>query len=255
MRLFYKYSLNRTSYSHKITKKKKRMIKESFVARYKAMMEEQHQEKPFNPYYRFAVKSVLSKVAPGQFYTKEELKQLEEIEYSLFTSESSMKEEIVMNNKKRHHSSNAIAPPPPSLPPELPIRVTNMIAALNGTDIRYVMCKNLFATDLSKGHNRLSLPGGQIFVTKEEKKILDSRDEDDKPVGFEVVVLDPSFRRYIMVLKKWNMNSGILNLMQRWNRLLKENKWTRDNYVNHELDIWSFRVNGQLHFTLNNKDS
>ncbi|RHN61171.1 hypothetical protein MtrunA17_Chr4g0033741 [Medicago truncatula] len=172
------------------------------------MMEKQHQEKPFNPYYRFAVKSVLSKVAPGQFYTKEELKQLEEIEYSLFTSESSMKEEIVMNSsddegstserrakpkkkkKEPNEHGNAIVPPPPSLPPELPIRVRNMIAALNGTDIRYVMCKNLFATDLSKGHNRLSLPGGQIFVTKEEKKILDSRDKDDKPVGFEVIVLE-----------------------------------------------------------------
>ena len=238
-------------------------------------MEEQHQEKPFNPYYRFAVKSILSKVAPDQFYTKEELKQLEEIEYSLFTSESAMKEEI-MNNKKRHHSSddegstserraktqkkkkkkkpnqhgNAIVP----LPPELPIRVRNMIAAMNGTDIRYVMCKKLFATDLSKGHNRLSLPGGQIFLTKEEKKILDSRDEDDKPVGFEVVVLDPSFRRYMMVLKKWNKNSGILNLMKRWNRLWKENNWTTDNKLHHQLDIWSFRVNGQLHFTLNNKE-
>jgi hypothetical protein len=240
------------------------------------MMEEQHQEKPFNPYYRFGVKSVLSKVAPGQFYTEEELKQLKEIEYSLFTSESTMKEEIMNNNssddegstserrakprkKKRkkepNQHGNAIVPPPPSSPPELPIRVRNMIDVMNGTDIRYVMCKKLFATDLSKGHNRLSLPGGQIFLTKEEKDILDSRDKDDKPVGFDVVVLDPSFRRYIMVLKKWNMNSGILNLMQHWNLLWQENNWTTDNKLNHELDIWSFRVNGQLHFTLNNKDA
>jgi len=129
-----------------------------------------------------------------------------------------------------------------------------MIAALNGTDIRYVMCKKLFSTDLSKGHGRLSMPGGQFFLTRTEKDILDTR-EDDKPIGFDVVVLDPSFRRYIMVLKKWNMSCGVLNLMKHWKHLLNRNKWTTDNKLDHELDIWSFRVNGQLHFTLNNKES
>jgi hypothetical protein len=88
-----------------------------------------------------------------------------------------------------------------------------MIANLNGTDIKYVMRKKLFSTDLSEHHNRLSLTCKENYLTQTEKEILDAK-EDNKPVDLEVVVLDPNFRDFTMSLKKWNMSSGIYIFMK-----------------------------------------
>jgi hypothetical protein len=81
-----------------------------------------------------------------------------------------------------------------------------MIANLNGTDIKYVMRKKLFSTDLSEHHNRLSLTCKENYLTQTEKEILDAK-EDNKLVDLEVVVLDPNFRDLEvvvnMLLKMW----------------------------------------------------
>jgi len=70
----------------------------------KAMMEEQHQEKPFNPYYRFGIKSVLSKVAPD-LYTEEELTELEEIEEEIMNNSTSERRAKPQKKKKEKKST------------------------------------------------------------------------------------------------------------------------------------------------------
>ncbi|KAL5055773.1 hypothetical protein RYX36_036455 [Vicia faba] len=91
------------------------------------------------------------------------------------------------------------------------------------------------------------------FLTEIEKATLDTK-EDKRPVGLEVVVLDPYFREFDMLLKKWNMATCVYNLMKNWNHLLKKNNWVEHNKLHHRLHIWSFRINDKLHFVLDNEN-
>ncbi|XP_050919493.1 B3 domain-containing protein At2g24670-like [Lathyrus oleraceus] len=142
---------------------------------------------------------------------------------------------------------------PLSPPPELPNHVNNMISVLNGNDIKYIMCKTLFMSDLSYNNNRLSMPITQIrsnFLTEIEKTILETRDQEGKPVGLKVIVLDPYFNEFPLSLKKWNMSTtSVYNLVQDWSPVLLENNFKE----NQKLDIWSFRVNDNLYFLLDTK--
>ncbi|XP_050919502.1 B3 domain-containing protein At2g24670-like [Lathyrus oleraceus] len=105
----------------------------------------------------------------------------------------------------------------------------------------------------SYNNNRLSMPITQIrsdFLTEIEKTILETRDQEGKPVGLKVIVLDPCFNEFSLSLKKWNMNTtSVYNLVQDWSPVLLENNFKE----NQKLDIWSFRVNDKLYFLLDTK--
>lgn len=250
-------------------------------------MEETKGSRRFNPFVHPILTRVLSLAAP-HLYTKEELALIEEIHQnyyhqSSFTSNNNTVEERkeeTMNSKKRSHFSSDEGskshygkeerrvkpkksekkptkkdePMPTSPPPELPIHVKKMIKGLNGTDIKFVMCKKLFNTDLKPYNNRLSLPLGEIkcdFLTEKENEILDAKNKDGKPLGLDVTVLDPYFREFTMVFKKWQMGTScVYNLVKNWKFLLSCNDMQKGN----ELNIWCFRVDGKLYFTLNNKE-
>ncbi|KAI5419594.1 hypothetical protein KIW84_043671 [Lathyrus oleraceus] len=210
---------------------------------------------------------VLSQLAP-QYYTKEELEKIEKIKQNLYKVEGEkvdnktkyfssddcctsyeerrVKSKILKNSVLKKHAKQ-IQPLPP---PELPIHLKNLINVLDGRDIKYVMCKTLFNSDLSEYNNRLSMPLSQIksdFLTEIEKATLNTKDQQDKPVGLEVIVLDPNHKEFAMSLKKWNMNTtSVYNIVQNWTLILKENKFKEKQKVN----IWSFRVNNKLHILL-----
>ena len=136
-------------------------------------------------------------------------------------------------------------------PPILPINIKNKIKELNGTDIRYIMSKKLFASDIKDDQNRLLMPLKEHelnFLTKDEKKTLGTKDENDKPVGLEVIVLDPYFRSFAMCFKKWRMtDKWYYSLIQDWKYVVRENGFE----IGQKLNIWSFRVENKLHFVLN----
>jgi len=136
-------------------------------------------------------------------------------------------------------------------PPILPINVENKIKELNGTDIRYIMSKKLFASDIDEGQNRLLMPLKEDklgFLTKTEKETLDTKDENDKPVGLEVIVLEPNFRSFTMCFKKWRMNNKwVYSLIQNWKHAVRRNGFK----IGQKLNVWSFRVKDKLHFVLN----
>ncbi|XP_004510009.1 B3 domain-containing protein At3g25182-like [Cicer arietinum] len=239
-----------------------------------AMMEKK-KSIPFDPKAHFSLNIILAQVAP-HFYTDEELSQIEELYQSVFQetkspfiSQNTMKKKKMDNNKKRHCSSDegsmscgerrvkpkTIKEKESSQSPKLPIHIMEKITKLNGTNVRYVMCKKLFKTDLNVNNNRLSMPLKKIkcdFLTEIEKNILDTK-EEDKPLGLEVIVLDPSFREFTMSLKLWKMpkkskmhSTCVYNLIKNWRFLVSQNNFKEDQ----ELNIWSFRVNGKLHFLL-----
>ncbi|XP_004506392.1 B3 domain-containing protein At3g25182-like [Cicer arietinum] len=235
---------------------------------------------PFDPKVHFTLNVMLAQVAP-HFYTNEELSQIEELHQSVCQEtkpslilQNPIKEKVD-NNKKMCCSSSegssmscgerrvkpkTIKEKELSQPPKLSIQVMDKIAKLNGTKVRYVMCKKLFKTDLNMNNNRLSMPLNKIkcdFLTEIEKKILDTK-EEDKPLGLEVIVLDSSFREFTMSLKMWKMHSkskmhptSVYNLIRNWRLLVAQNNLKEDQ----KLNIWSFRVNDKLHFLLDDKNS
>jgi hypothetical protein len=238
----------------------------------------ENKEKKFNPLLNFTLTKVLSKVAP-QFYTEQELAQIEEIGQSYCQA---MKDstQVKINNKERCQSSDEGSMPygerrvkpkstekrepkkqdkeiiSSSPPPKLPTLIENKIKELNGRDIRYIMCKKLYPLDIDKDLNCLSMP-----ITKEkldflldiEKEILE--DKKHKSDDLKVVMLDPCFREFTMSLRKWYMGtstSSVYNLVQNWKVVLEKNTFE----IGQLLNIWSFRdVNNKLYFVLDDKNS
>jgi len=133
-----------------------------------------------------------------------------------------------------------------SPPPILPIHFENKIKELNGTDIKYIMCKKLSASDLKDDQNRLLMPHKEIKV---EFLINTEKDKSSKPVGLEVIVLDPSFREFTMSLRKWSMGiNKYYSLVRGWKTVFSNNSFKEGK----KLNIWTFRVNGKVHFVLDN---
>ncbi|WKA01316.1 hypothetical protein VitviT2T_019601 [Vitis vinifera] len=65
--------------------------------------------------------------------------------------------------------------PSPHATPEFPVILRNRIRALGGSNVTFVIQKPLFKTDVSFGHNRLSIPLNQVqqsFLTPEESESL-----------------------------------------------------------------------------------
>ncbi|KAJ1384603.1 hypothetical protein SESBI_42375, partial [Sesbania bispinosa] len=194
------------------------------------------------PYNGFGLTRIVSQLAP-QFYTKEDLNQIKEL-HKKFCQESSSHNNTMEETKpmKRYHETKedkfeggkriklimkkkSTSPPPPA--PDLPDQFMNRIRELDGSDVKYVMYKKLSNTDVNINNNRLSMPSKQIrcdLFTEREKAILRSTNEDNRPVGLEVVVLDPSLREFDITLKKWDMQStSVYNLVKNWKLILSHN--------------------------------
>jgi len=131
----------------------------------------------------------------------------------------------------------------------LPREFQEKIEELNGSDVKFVMEKNLFSTDLNPKHARLSIPPAQIankFLSEsEESSLNEGIKENGRLAGLSVTVLDPSLNQYTMCLKKWNMEkSYVYNLTKGWNQIVRQNHLQ----LNHKLQLWSFRISSRLCF-------
>ncbi|KAI3497950.1 hypothetical protein L1887_33590 [Cichorium endivia] len=120
---------------------------------------------------------------------------------------------------------------------------------INGNDVKLVIKKELYASDLLKHHNRLSLPVNQLetleFLTEEERKHL----EKDKE--FEVPLLGPTlkFHDKPMMLKKWHLTSSCSYVLKtNWYVFVEDNMDVLKEHTN--IHVWSFRRDKQLCFAL-----
>ncbi|KAJ7950580.1 Protein FAR1-RELATED SEQUENCE 5 [Quillaja saponaria] len=81
--------------------------------------------------------------------------------------------------------------------PELPVEFKKKIEELGGSEIKLVIQKELFGTDLNPNNGRFSIPQTQIlaeFLTESEMAFLDQRQRNNQGrlCGLDVLVLDPS---------------------------------------------------------------
>nr|TKS17329.1 hypothetical protein D5086_0000014130 [Populus alba] len=127
---------------------------------------------------------------------------------------------------------------------ELPQEVKERIASMNGKDVELVVDKQLYATDVTDGNSRLSIPLRQViaknFLTDEEKRaLIDSN-------CLKVKILEPSLEMVSdMNLKQWNMfkekGSAVSSsyvFMTHWNSLRRRSNLLRLDRI----QVWSFGV-------------
>ncbi|KAL4586512.1 hypothetical protein LXL04_011148 [Taraxacum kok-saghyz] len=119
----------------------------------------------------------------------------------------------------------------------------------NGTEVKMVIQKTLYQTDLEKSQNRLNMPINQLqtleFLREDEKRILDNEKE------IEVGLLGPRLKMHekSMMLRKWRMRSTYNYVLKtNWNNFVKENE--KDLQKNSKIQVWSFRKKERLHFAI-----
>ena len=129
-------------------------------------------------------------------------------------------------------------------PAELPERFKNRINEIGGTDITLLIQKSLEKTDVSARHSRLLMPREQMrnpdFLLNTELQKLQTE------ASITVPMIWPSLEIKNIVLTKWNMRKIVFVLRKYWNDVVKFHELK----ANHEVQVWSFRVQGQLHLAL-----
>ncbi|RYR64805.1 hypothetical protein HN51_013782 [Arachis hypogaea] len=140
--------------------------------------------------------------------------------------------------------------------PELPEFFKAIIISLGGTDVTFVMQKEVNKTDLERNNNRLAMPEKQIneeckFLALKDPammRIFEARDENNRLIGMEVGLIEPCGEVCDQVLKRWNMTSAsTYNLASSsWIRIAQRNHLK----IGHLLNIWCFNVNTKFYFLL-----
>ncbi|XP_030532085.1 putative B3 domain-containing protein At3g24850 [Rhodamnia argentea] len=132
---------------------------------------------------------------------------------------------------------------------ELPTIFMDKVLEMRGRDVRLVVEKRLSATDMNPGQSRFSIPKSQVlteFLGDQEIKTLDSNG------GIKVSLVDPCLEiHHGLQLKKWSYSNKTFSyvLTNRWNAVAhpsKQNGLIKDGLV----QLWSFRVDGNLYFCL-----
>ena len=141
--------------------------------------------------------------------------------------------------ENNHDGENNFAP----LPEKLRRRIENM----NGSNPVLVIQKELFKTDVSPHHGRLSMPESQIredfFRFHEELTLLGSQLPEIK-----AMLIGPS-RQFecCVTLKKWKMrNVSTYNLVSGWNSFVSANHLRAGMAV----QVWAFTKESKLWFAL-----
>ncbi|WCJ43704.1 hypothetical protein M5689_024428 [Euphorbia peplus] len=137
-------------------------------------------------------------------------------------------------------------------PPLLSMELHQRIETKGGRDIKLVIMKQLFMSDLKPDQNRLSMPLVQIrdatlsFLTQDENTAL--ANECEMPV----TLIEPCKYESDMILKRWDLtSSSSFVLRTNWNCVLERNHFkTRYFKLNDVIQVWSFRVGPQLWFAI-----
>ncbi|KAB5524116.1 hypothetical protein DKX38_021865 [Salix brachista] len=134
---------------------------------------------------------------------------------------------------------------------DLPLKVRERIASMEGKDVELVVEKQLYHTDMNDTNSRLSIPVRQViakkFLKEEEKRALVDGD------CLKVKILEPSLEMVSdMNLKQWNMfkEKGSVSssyvFITHWNSLRRRNHLRLFDRI----QVWSFRVENDLYFAL-----
>ncbi|XP_049369598.1 putative B3 domain-containing protein At2g27410, partial [Solanum verrucosum] len=129
---------------------------------------------------------------------------------------------------------------PPVLPDELKEKILGMGVQIS--QVKLVIQKALYDTDLSYQHMRLSIPLNQVvskdFLTPQQKMVLETRDiVSNKKNKIQFNLIDPSLEQTKIHLAKWDMNkSSNYVLLNDWMEVAERNKLKSGMVV----QLWSF---------------
>ncbi|KAJ6411028.1 hypothetical protein OIU84_007723 [Salix udensis] len=134
---------------------------------------------------------------------------------------------------------------------DLPLKVRERIASMEGKDVELVVEKQLYRTDMNDTNSRLSIPVRQViakkFLKDEEKRALADGD------CLKVKILEPSLEMVSdMNLKQWNMFKEKGNVSSSYVFITHWNSLRRRNHLRlfDRIQVWSFRVENDLYFAL-----
>ncbi|XP_050212036.1 putative B3 domain-containing protein At2g27410 [Mercurialis annua] len=199
---------------------------------------------PKKPRSVLVKKRLYIKILGQTIYTGNRLNQA----YSKNGLKRKFVEEVKSNNHNSRKKLLANPPPPPPISP--PAALEAKINAMGGYDVRFVIEKMLYKTDVDKHEDRLSIPVRQIrdawFLDEDEQKIIYKKGEE-----LSVKVLEPSDDRCDMKLSKWNKPNS-LTLRTKWKEVLGRNMDIVDKETNVVVEakyfkkgdiiqLWSFR--------------
>nr|XP_043625886.1 putative B3 domain-containing protein At3g24850 [Erigeron canadensis] len=129
---------------------------------------------------------------------------------------------------------------------------------MDGSDIKLVIQKKLFASDLKQSQNRLSMPFNQLethdFLTPDEIEILNRHKHDENcltKLGIEVGLLGPTFEMYDKKIefKIWDMQkTHNYVLITNWYNFVMDHKNILKEGAN--IQVWSFRKKQELCFAV-----
>ncbi|KAK6945281.1 B3 domain-containing protein At2g31720-like [Dillenia turbinata] len=149
--------------------------------------------------------------------------------------------EAEASTRKQKKKQSRVIDNGPNPPPDLPRQFRNEIAEkYRGTQIVLVIQKQIFKSDVDRGHNRFSVPVRQVrkeFLTEEEKRKLN---DEDLPV----VLIQPSLESIEMNMKTWVMPkenrkaSSSYMLKTKWGEVVRKNKIEEGDIV----QLWAFRT-------------
>ncbi|XP_052179221.1 putative B3 domain-containing protein At3g24850 [Diospyros lotus] len=138
----------------------------------------------------------------------------------------------------------------------LPEKFRRRIENMNGSNPVLVIQKELFKTDVSRQHGRLSMPESQIrkelFLSHEELELMASWNGSNPP---EIKATLIGLSRQLecgVTLKKWNMTkksgsvTSTYNLVSGWNSFVSANDLLQGMMV----QVWAFRKESKLCFGL-----
>ncbi|CAL1386001.1 unnamed protein product [Linum trigynum] len=118
---------------------------------------------------------------------------------------------------------------------------------LNGRDIKLIVQKRLYESDLKTGEGRLSIPAKKMcqgLLTRKEEEWLRTRDRGEAVPAMELLLLDPELGEGKIVFKLWEMNkpngttSYMYVLARYWNHVVKKNGLKTGEVV----QVWGFRM-------------
>ncbi|WCJ43664.1 hypothetical protein M5689_024390 [Euphorbia peplus] len=134
-------------------------------------------------------------------------------------------------------------------PPSLSTNLEKRIEKKGGTDLKLVIMKRLHDTDLDKHQARLTIPLIQIrdksFLATPEISVLISNDK------LPAMLLAPCGHEINMVFTKWRFSKSFSYALTKcWNQVLDRNLTHNYFKLGDVIQIWSFKVAGQLWFAM-----
>ncbi|KAM0001046.1 putative DNA-binding pseudobarrel domain superfamily [Helianthus debilis subsp. tardiflorus] len=122
---------------------------------------------------------------------------------------------------------------------------------MGGLDMKLVIQKILYESDMKKDQSRLNMPILQLkiqthkFLTDEEIRMIDESKD-----GIEVRVVDSKLRMYErpLWLKKWHLkHTDNYVLKTNWNKFVGDNDVLKKDTM---IQVWAFRKDRQLCFAI-----